>query len=670
MKVLAPLLNKQKRRREDSSQERETTERSQKSPTRKEYSQKKRKVPNEKKGRLSASGDGRAVASNQQKNRSKKKKGPLDLRTIECYNCGELGHGSWKCPKKQNPERIGNAKRAHAKNAEKDLANSSPNKVNKKSNKSFLTTPSQCLEGSIAFLIPVTFCLDTGATISLIDVDLAKRLRKSAGIEYTEFHVDMSIVTVDENHKIMIEKKCRVDIEIRTKCKKFLVCRNVEFYIAKMKMTEVILGNKFLMSLGIDVCEELALVAARTPEWNFEDEEVPMKSARGVEFEILEERDFEPPRCGEIPADHPDFGDDMPDPIEDLLGGNDPIELRKTLDDMIERAIWNGLDIDSVESMKTLLIEYEEIWRLRLGSDPPVKVTPMKCELKPGFEPYKAANRRYSPLVQDFMKVETERQIKWRFAYQNPESQWASSPFCVRKRVKEGEKLPPLIDLMRMTVDLREVNKRMTTTVWPMPNLEVVLGAIAGAKCFALFDLTSGYWQFPLDLSCREFFSYITDRGIFTPTRVPQGAAGSVAYVQASMCHILGDELLYVNAIPWIDDVLMWANSDKELVELLRKLFERCKSFGLKLHAKKSQLYTRSAIWCGRMINAEGVSHDPSRLNALRSISLPVNGADLQQFICAVNWLRMTLPNYAKTIAPLMSYMEKVYKIAKGRSKK
>jgi hypothetical protein len=106
--------------------------------------------------------------------------------------------------------------------------------------------------------------------------------------------------------------------------------------------------------------------------------------------------------------------------------------------------------------------------------------------------------------------------------------------------------------------------------------------------CLALFDLTSGYWQFPLDPSCWKFFSYITDRGIFTPTRVPQGAVGSVAYIQAMMCHVLGDELLYKNAIPWIDDVLIWANSDEELVESLRKLFEQCKSFGLKLHAKKS----------------------------------------------------------------------------------
>jgi hypothetical protein len=386
-----------------------------------------------------------------------------------------------------------------------------------------------------------------------------------------------------------------------------------------------------------------------------------------VEFEVLNGENFKPPRCGEIPEDHPDFGDDVPDPTIDLLGGNDPVELKEALDEMISSAVRNGASIDLTESMRALFIEYEEIWRIRLGSDPPVKISPMRCELKPGFEPYKASSRRYSPLAQEFMEVETERQIKWGFAYLNPSSQWASSPFCVRKRVKEGENLPPLIDLMRMTVDLREVNRRTTTTVWPMPNLEVVLGGIAGAKCFALFDLTSGYWQFPLDPSCREMFSYITDRGIFTPTRVPQGAAGSVAYVQASMCHILGSELLYICAIPWIDDVLLWANSDKELIESSRKLFDRCKSFGLKLHAKKCQVYTRSAIWCGRVISSEGVAHDPSRLEALRSISLPTTGADLQQFICAVNWLRMTLPDYARTVAPLMNFMETVYKKAKGK---
>ena len=90
----------------------------------------------------------------------------------------------------------------------------------------------------------------------------------------------------------------------------------------------------------------------------------------------------------------------------------------------------------------------------------------------------------------------------------------------------------------------------------------------------------------------------------------------------------------------------------------------------MKLHAKKSQLYTTKAKWCGRIIDKDGVSHDPKRLKALQELNHPTTGADLQQFICAVNWLQMTLPNYAQTVTPIHKYMERVYEKAKGRSKK
>jgi hypothetical protein len=537
-------------------------------------------------------------------------------------------------------------------------------------NKLTLNTPSQCLPGFLESIISVVFCLDTGATISIISKKLVNELEKLKDKKKTvEIDFDMSIVTVDNSHAIKIKESCKLNIRVDTKSGKFLNCKDVEFYIADMEMTEVILGNQFLKDIGIDVCRDLALIADHTPEWDFEEKSYDRRS-KVMRFEILDKEEFEPPRPGTIPKDHPDFGDDLPDPIEDLLGGNDPVELRKALEGLIIDAAQNGASNAFTESMSRLFIEYEEVWRLALGDDPPVLIEPMLVTLKPGTEPYKTSSRRYAPLVQDFMKLETDRQIKGGFAYVNRNSHWASSPFCVRKRVKEGAEMPPLIDAMRMTVDLREVNRRTVTPIWPMPNLEVMLRGIAGAKVFALFDLTSGYWQFPLDPSCQEIFSYMTDRGIFTPTRVPQGAAGSVAYVQSQMCLMIGDELLYEHAVPWIDDILVWANNDEEMVEWLRKLFERCKMFRLKLHAKKSRVYTRSAIWCGRVISPEGVSHDPSRLETLRSINLPVNGADLQQFICAVNWLQMTLPTYAPVMAPLLKFMEKVYVAAKGRTKK
>ena len=577
---------------------------------------------------------------------------------IVCYYCGEPGHTSPVCPVKQN-----GGKKTFFQKAKVALLS------NIDLNKPAFTTASQSLNGFLGMQIPVKFCLDTGASLSIISTNHMDEVTEKLKIYPYKTKENITLMMVDEDHKVKIYKKCRLDIKILT-TKGELICRNVNFIIAQLNMSEVILGNPFLKSLGIDVCHELALLSEKQSEHFLKTIKQEGQMEVEANFDFYDTKEFEPTRVGEIPKDHPDFGDDLPDPIEDALGGNDPVELRKALKEIVNTAKDNGASLYFQSEIEQLLTTYEEVWRLLLGLDAPVKVKPMRVELKEGMEPYKMTSRRYSPIAQDFMKLETDRQIRWGFAYLNKESQWASAPFCVRKKVKEDAKLPPLIDLMRMTVDLREVNQRTTTTIWPMPNLEVMLGRIAGAKYFALFDLTSGYWQFPLAKECQEIFSYMTDKGVYTPTRVPQGAAGSVAYVQAAMCEILGEELLYIHAAPWIDDVLVWANTEKELITWIESLLKRCKSYGLKLHARKSQVFTLTAIWCGRVISEKGVSHDPARLETLKAINLPTNGADLQQFLCAVTWLQLTLPNYSQTINPLQVFMEKVYQVAKGRSKR
>lgn len=463
-----------------------------------------------------------------------------------------------------------------------------------------------------------------------------------------------------------------------------LKVRNVEVYIVEGDMPEVLLGQSFLLALGIDVEDQLAARARSDGEvdWALEAAVTTAElGALGHSFEKLrlrrtheEDMKFYRRYChreGQIPSDHPDFGDTVPDPWPDIdsYGGNDPEELHAALNKLVEEAARLGAKESVVEGFRTLVHEFFDVWRVRLGVDPPVDVPPMVVKLKEGAKPIRAATRRYPPLARDFMKVESDRQVRLGLAYRNPNSQWASCPLVVKKRVVEGAPLPPLINMFRMTVDSRAVNDRTEDVAWPMPNLEVVLDNLRHAKFYAPFDLTSGYWQFPLSECSQEMFSYLTDQGVFTPTRVPQGAKGSVAYFQASMQLVLGDQL-YRSVLLWLDDLLVYSDTQEGLLEAVRELFERCRRVGLKLHAGKSQVFQVQVVWCGRLISANGVAQDPARLIALRNLPKPTTGADLQQFVCAVNWLRMSLPNYAPTIAPLLALMEAIYLEAGSRKKR
>jgi hypothetical protein len=51
-------------------------------------------------------------------------------------------------------------------------------------------------------------------------------------------------------------------------------------------------------------------------------------------------------------------------------------------------------------------------------------------------------------------------------------------------------------------------------------------------------------------------------------------------------------------------------------------------------------------------------------------MSLPITGADLQQFLCARNWMRSSLPDFARLIGPLHDLLEIVYYAAQDKRTK
>jgi hypothetical protein len=436
------------------------------------------------------------------------------------------------------------------------------------------------------------------------------------------------------------------------------------------------MGFSLLNQLGINVDSMLAKLAAQGQEWDLSEEihEDPISNDIGNDQQHRLLRVGETlkiygcHRAGEIPETHPDFGDVIRDPVPDK-GIDTEEEILQALNSVVSKTRDENAPASFVTSLHNLVMRYRDIFRIKQDvRDPPVKVPPMRVTLKPGAAPVRTKTRRQAPLVRDFMRLETDRQLENGLAYLNNESHWTSAPFVVKKKVQEGEPLPELIKLFRMTIDLRKVNEVTEETIWPMPDLEQDLKNLHGAKYFATFDLANGYWQFPLHEDSQEMFSYITDRGVFTPTRVPQGAKGAVAYFQGTMQQILG-ELMYESYLLWLDDLLCYASTPEGLLTNIEKLFEKCKSFGLKLSAKKCVFYKTHVIWCGREVSAEGVSQDPERLEALRNLATPSKGGELQQFVCAMGWLRMSIPNYAPTVAPLLNFLELVYQKVGSRKK-
>ncbi|GMF51787.1 unnamed protein product [Phytophthora fragariaefolia] len=120
----------------------------------------------------------------------------------------------------------------------------------------------------------------------------------------------------------------------------------------------------------------------------------------------------------------------------------------------------------------------------------------------------------------------------------------------------------------------------------------------------------------------------------------------------------------------WIDDLMLYATDVQRYLSKLERLFELLDFFGFKLSVTKASLYEPQVKWCGKIISGRGVSHDPERSKALARLPYPNNAGELQQFLCAANWMRESVIDFARDAKPLQEKLDEALATATRRTKR
>lgn len=422
--------------------------------------------------------------------------------------------------------------------------------------------------------------------------------------------------------------------------------RGIKFFIVDQDMDEILLGRTLLKSIGFDLNEHLARVRDIVHNKHVDDISTQEIKAASVSYKGLryQEADDDPI--------------EIPDIVAAGIGKDSKDSIDKAFDNIVVEAKRNGLVESGIKRLRALLEDYRDVFRIKLGPDPPARVQPLKIKLAENARPFRSTQRRYSPQQRAFI-IRTIHELESVGAiYKNPSARWASPALAVPK---------PGSKKLRFTVDLRGPNSQTIPIPSSLPHLESRFQEVEGSICFANFDMAHGYWQLGLSPDSQEIHSIQTPIGVYSSRRLLQGGADSGNHFQAMIqAKIDGKVKRYLQ---WIDDFLLHAKSESELLDDTERFFAVCKEFGFKIHAEKSHLFTRRVKFCGRIFSADGMQYDPRHFSALLNMSKPTTGDQLQQLICATNWMRNSFPSYAKTIAPLHHLLEDAYRKCGKRKK-
>jgi Reverse transcriptase (RNA-dependent DNA polymerase) len=201
-----------------------------------------------------------------------------------------------------------------------------------------------------------------------------------------------------------------------------------------------------------------------------------------------------------------------------------------------------------------------------------------------------------------------------------------------------------------------------------MSSLQHKLHDLLGSELFATLDFCQGYWQILLHKDSQDCQSFITPDGVYTPTSVLHGSRNATHHLQSVLVFMMDD--IKSNIKVWLDDCLLHTKTEDDLLATLNFFFKQCQDHGLKLHASKCVLFAATMRIYGMLITKDGVRFDRKNMEALQTMQEPQNGADLIQYVAAVNWMRSAIPNYSKRVAPLQEALTKVFEGKRRRTKK
>ena len=118
------------------------------------------------------------------------------------------------------------------------------------------------------------------------------------------------------------------------------------------------------------------------------------------------------------------------------------------------------------------------------------------------------------------------------------------------------------------------------------------------------------------------------------------------------MSHVLGD-YIGVLCLCYLDNVIIFGKTQKELLERLDLVLKRLHEFGLKVKPSKCVLFRTEIKFLGHLVSAAGVQPLPDKVSAITDWPTPHCLRDVRAFYGLVGYYRRFIEGFATLAKPL-----------------
>lgn len=198
----------------------------------------------------------------------------------------------------------------------------------------------------------------------------------------------------------------------------------------------------------------------------------------------------------------------------------------------------------------------------------------------------------------------------------------------------------------RMCVDYRALNRKLIPDKFPLPRIDEILDGLGNAKYFSVVDLYSGYHQIPITENSRKYTAFTADIGHYQWKVLPFGlniAPASFMRMMTLAFSGLTPEKCFI----YMDDVIVIGLNENNHINNLRKIFEVCGKFNLKLNPQKCEFFKTEIAFLGHKCTSNGLLPDPYKIQCVKNYPVPKNKDEAKRFVAFANYYRRFIENFS-----------------------
>jgi len=124
------------------------------------------------------------------------------------------------------------------------------------------------------------------------------------------------------------------------------------------------------------------------------------------------------------------------------------------------------------------------------------------------------------------------------------------------------------------------------------------------------------------------------------------------------MHSVLRDHLWRI-CLYYLDDVIVYATSQRELLERLHTILSCLNNVGLKVKPSKCALFKERISFLGNMVSAEGIDPQEEKIRSIQDWPVPKCVRDVRAFFGLASYCRKFVQNFASIAEPLSALTKK-----------